>query len=134
MLTLDSASRYRFVVHLDTLGSLVVDQRSLLYMSSPTPQGAIAGARVLVTGAAGFVGAHLVERLRDLGAVIHGVSRHPQSGATGTTWHMMDLTDSSACQDLVDAIAPDVVFHLASVVSGSRDVGYVVPTMAANLS
>ena len=34
-------------------------------------------ARVLVTGARGFIGAHLGRRLMEEGAVVHGVSSHP---------------------------------------------------------
>jgi nucleoside-diphosphate-sugar epimerase len=47
-------------------------------------------------------------------------------------WHVADLTDPGACVELVEGVAPDVVFHLASAVTGARDVDLVVPLMAAN--
>ena len=52
------------------------------------------GARVLVTGASGFIGSHLVRRLTDSGADVHVVSRRPQLGYEGPAWHVADLTDA----------------------------------------
>lgn len=60
-----------------------------------------AGRRVLVTGASGFLGGVLTERLRAAGATVTGVSR-----ATGG-----DVRDAAAMARAVDGI--DTVFHLA---------------------
>jgi UDP-glucose 4-epimerase len=90
------------------------------------------GVRVLVTGASGFIGSHLVRRLTDSGADVHVVSRRPQPGPGGPAWHVADLTEVGACLELVKSVAPDVVFHLASAVTGARDVDLVVPLMMAN--
>ncbi|TDE41355.1 NAD-dependent epimerase/dehydratase family protein [Nonomuraea mesophila] len=92
------------------------------------------GTRTLVTGATGFIGAHLVRRLAGLGARVHAVSRRPQE-ATGHVerWHAADLCDATATASLVEAVQPEVVFHLASEVTGVREPGMVAPTLAGNL-
>jgi nucleoside-diphosphate-sugar epimerase len=93
------------------------------------------GTRALVTGATGFIGAHLVDRLTSLGAKVHAVSRRPvESTAGGPTWHVADLADAESTRTLVDSVRPDVAFHLASAVTGARDVRLVHATMAGNLA
>jgi UDP-glucose 4-epimerase len=86
----------------------------------------------MVTGASGFIGSHLVRRLTGLGAEVHLVSRRLGSGASNPAWHVADLTDLGTCYELVGEVSPDVVFHLASAVTGVRDVDLVVPLMMAN--
>jgi len=88
--------------------------------------------RVLLTGATGFIGSHLAGRLDSLGAQVHAVSRQPPDD--GRFWHAADLGDAGAVAELVGSTRPDVVFHLASAVTGARDVGLVLPTMQANLA
>jgi UDP-glucose 4-epimerase len=90
------------------------------------------GVRALVTGASGFIGSHLVSRLAALGADVHAVSRGSRPGPEGSPWHVADVTDAEACAELVGSLAPDVIFHLASAVTGAREVDLVVPLMAAN--
>ncbi len=103
--------------------------------STPPPldAGAVRGRRVLVTGSGGFIGSHLVQRLVDLGAEIHTVSR--RAGRRETGWNVLraDLHDPVATADVVRAVHPELVFHLAGEVSGSRDVRMVLPTLAGNL-
>jgi GDP-L-fucose synthase len=66
-----------------------------------------AGRRVLVTGGGGFLGSHLVERLRALGAEPF-VGRHRD----------FDLTRQADVERLYDESRPQMVMHLAAEVGG----------------
>jgi UDP-glucose 4-epimerase len=94
----------------------------------------LAGRRVLVTGASGFIGSRLCERAAVLGAVVHAVSRRPPAQiAALVRWEQVDLTDEAAVRALVRRVRPDVVLHLASEVGGGRDPELVLPMLHANL-
>lgn len=92
----------------------------------------LADQRVLVTGARGFIGHHLVSRLASGGAEVHAISRRSAAKADGVTWRQLDLHDPDATERLVRSVRPDVVFHLASTVTGARDLDVVLPTMRNN--
>ncbi len=94
----------------------------------------LSGRKVLVTGASGFIGAHLCTRLVADGASVHGTSRHQQRQRDSLTWHRLDLADETAVAELVEATRPEIVFHLASRVAGGRDLELVPPTFQANLA
>jgi NAD dependent epimerase/dehydratase len=85
----------------------------------------LSGRRVLVTGAGGFIGSHLCERLTQLGADVRALHEYNSLGSWG--W----LDDSSSRGDVdvllgdirdadcVDAAMADieVVFHLAALIA-----------------
>ena len=88
---------------------------------------------VLVTGASGFIGSRLCQRLRDLGAVVHGVSRRQRNDGAVSRWWQVELDDERATRQLVESVAPEFIFHLASFVSGKREIEYVLPALRSNL-
>lgn len=93
------------------------------------------GRSVLVTGASGFIGAHLARRLAALGAEVHGTSRGAElPDGVFASRVRGDLADAELVRRLVADTRPDVVFHLASRVTGSRDAAEVLPTFQANLA
>jgi len=77
------------------------------------------GRRVLVTGAAGCVGANLVRRLLEMRSEVHVTIRR-----TSATWrvadvlsrlhvHWADLTDPDAVESIVTDVQPAALFHCA---------------------
>ncbi len=92
-----------------------------------------AGRRVLVTGARGFIATHLCHRLAQYGAQVTGVSRVALPASATMAWSRADLGDPAAVRALLEAVAPDVVFHLAGHVTGSQQVAEIQPTLQTNL-
>jgi nucleoside-diphosphate-sugar epimerase len=91
------------------------------------------GQTVLVTGASGFIGSRLCVRLNELGAKVHGVSRRRRKAGVVFRWWQADLEDEIVTRRLVESVAPDIMFHLASLVSGKREMEFVLPTLRSNL-
>lgn len=90
---------------------------------------------VLVTGASGFIGNRLCERLSGAGARVNAVSRRVREDpADDLAWWPVDLSRAEDVNRLVEAVAPEFVFHLASHVFGSRDLALVEPTFRDNLA
>ena len=89
--------------------------------------------RILITGASGFIGGQLVERWRRDGAEVHAVSRRRREPVDGVRWHRADLSSGDGADQVVAAARPTLIYHLASAVTGSRDIATVRPTFRDNL-
>jgi UDP-glucose 4-epimerase len=80
------------------------------------------GRRVLVTGAAGFIGSHLTRRLVNEGAEVHALTSTVSSVyptrlldvRDDILLHEANLTDRSAMDALVGVSSPEIVFHLGA--------------------
>lgn len=75
----------------------------------------------LITGATGFAGGHLLERLISQGCAVHAWAhrKSPQrtAGASGM-WTAVDLLDRAAVRNALRAASPSVIYHCA----GAADV------------
>lgn len=82
----------------------------------------IGNARVLVTGAAGFIGSHLARRLVRKGADVHVVTSEVSTMSPPRlfdireeiTIHEANLMDRSAMDVVARSVKPQLVFHLAA--------------------
>lgn len=77
---------------------------------------------VLVTGAGGFIGFHLVNYLRDLGYHVRGVDiKSPDYGASNAhEFRVLDLREIENCREAVNGM--DHVYNLAADMGG---IGYI---------
>jgi UDP-glucose 4-epimerase len=77
--------------------------------------------RALITGGAGFIGSHLLDRLLADGAevtVIDNLSSGDKDRVPGTVpLHVTDVRDTAAVRAIVTRTRPDVIYHLAAQIS-----------------
>jgi GlcNAc-P-P-Und epimerase len=70
--------------------------------------------RVMVTGSSGFIGSHLVVALINAGFEVHGLDNRAPGSSPGWTHHDCDLLDAARLQNVLSAVRPDVLVHLAA--------------------
>ena len=93
------------------------------------------GQRVLVTGAAGFLGRHLCPQLRSAGAEVHAVSRqHGPGHAAADRWWTAEVADETAACELVKSVKPDVLIHLGALTHADPGLDLVLPTFRSALA
>ena len=93
--------------------------------------------RVFITGATGFAGSHLVDRLladgHDVSALVHAATSHQELPAHPRLRPVTgDLLDPAALVAAVAAARPDLVFHLAGQAYPARSWEEPALTMAVN--
>ncbi len=98
------------------------------YPSRGSLSSAFRGRRILVTGATGFIGSHLVARLVREGAEVHAFVRRGGSLArlepvrnSLRIWDG-DIADATTIHEAITEARPDVVYHLAAD-TGVRQLG-----------
>lgn len=87
-----------------------------------------------MTGASGFIGHALCARLLEQGAEVHGTSRRKVDFESDKWTHAsIDLTIPEDVDELVSLARPDYIVHLASCVTGKREIDWIRETFAGNL-
>ena len=88
---------------------------------------------VLVTGATGFIGQHLVRRLNNAGYTVFGISK---SGGSVAGHHItpVDMTNAQALASYCADKAFDAVFHLAAVIPVSFSDNTARESLMANVT
>jgi nucleoside-diphosphate-sugar epimerase len=76
--------------------------------------------RTLVTGASGFIGGVLCEKLQHRGHEVDALVRRPGSQPEGTRALAGDLTDGQRLTETLAGERPDCVIHLAAEIASQR--------------
>jgi GDP-4-dehydro-6-deoxy-D-mannose reductase len=98
----------------------------------------LAAGPVLVTGAAGFAGSHLLDALLARGAAIEGWAR-PDTPAffghlpAGVRWRDVELLDRAAVRRAMADLRPSVIFHLAGAAHVGQSWRAVASTLEVNV-
>jgi GDP-4-dehydro-6-deoxy-D-mannose reductase len=89
---------------------------------------------VLVTGAAGFAGGHLLERLAGHHELVGWSRSAPAPALAGlATWQHVDLLDRERVRALARALRPSAVYHLAGVTQVSDSFADTAKPLAGNV-
>ena len=91
---------------------------------------------ILVTGAAGFAGSHLVDRLAGDGADLvawHRPGGAPPRPAPRTRWEPVDLLDANAVAAAIARLRPSAVYHCAGAAHVGRSWDSTESTFATNV-
>lgn len=106
---------------------------------TPSTNHGLAGTRVLVTGASGFIGSHLLGRALEGGAYVTALSRSRGhlKGVSGPARYKFVSCDLTCAEDTFRAIgkvAPQITFHFASHPDGPEDYAQAGAAIQANLT
>ena len=80
--------------------------------------------RILVTGAAGFMGSHLVDYLEALGCNVYGIDDlsggYLRNVTNQSKFTKLDLRDRTVVKDYIEKLKPDLIYHLAADATEGR--------------
>ena len=70
--------------------------------------------KILITGAGGFIGRHLLHQLQTCGAQISTISRNHNNFPQEIEQYAIDIKDTHAVNECLQMCQPDHIFHLAA--------------------
>lgn len=88
--------------------------------------------KALIIGGAGFVGGYLINELSSAGAEVHATCLENETITQSCSVHVLDILDQKAVEDIINEIAPDVIFHLAA--QSSVALSWKRPQLTANIN
>lgn len=92
------------------------------------------GETVMVSGASGFLGGHLMACLLEQGARIVATSRASREDRSRPIrWRKVDLSVAAEVEAAVAEEKPAAIFHLSSMADAKRDLSLVQPTFEADV-
>ena len=93
------------------------------------------GGTTLVTGATGFVGGHLLDRLADRAPLVawYRPGGQPPDPQRHLDWRPVDLLDLAAVTDGIEEAAPAWIFHVAGAPQVATSWQTVVPHLRINV-
>ena len=79
--------------------------------------------KILITGSGGQVGLELIRALAARGHTVEGsdVRARPDGVDPSVPWHELDVTDPAAVRALFEGRAPEVVYHMAAILSATGE-------------
>jgi len=89
--------------------------------------------RVLITGASGFIGRHLLHQLRTYGSHISTISRNNNDFPKDIAQYVIDIKDTHAIEECVHAFQPDYIFHLAAYKERNESIQAFYSSIETNL-
>jgi UDP-glucose 4-epimerase len=89
--------------------------------------------KVLITGASGFIGRHLVRQLQTYGASIASISRNPSDLSSEIKQYTLDIRDTRAMLDCIRDFEPEYIFHLATYKERNDNVESFYTSVETNL-
>ncbi|MFZ0883302.1 MAG: GDP-mannose 4,6-dehydratase [Candidatus Acidiferrales bacterium] len=90
--------------------------------------------KVLITGAAGFIGGFLARHCAESGSAVLGIDvNEPEASWANAAFERCDVRDSARLTELLAAFRPDRIFHLAAQSYPTVSLSWPLETMDTNV-